>query len=448
MASEKQSMASVLHTFYDGSEYTTLFAFEDDSTVRVAYGQVGGQAVYAVYQNGGALSVADVDTCSKTLELAAKTGNPVVTFYNAKGADLREGIKSLAAAARLTEATAKLSGVVPQIAVVCGVCGASAALAAASADLCVMTKEAELFLSSPFLSAAMGDKVEGAGSAQAAKDAGIACMITDTAEEAATQAAKLVMMLPGNNLSVSAYFEYQNPTSVFHMQKYTAEKAVDALADDGSVVELFGGFGSKVSTYLATIGGKAVGVIATAGPDKAMGLNCVAKAARFVRLCDAFSIPLVTVLNTAGFRLSSSADISGNLRSASRLAATYADATTAKITVLAGKAVGTVYTAMAGGDITIAVNGAVVAPVEPSAAVSVLYKKEIEESGNPIEMETAARIKVYEQEEASAKALMKAGFADMLVEPEGARQAVMDALQILESKRTQRLPKKHGNMAL
>ena len=447
MASDKKGTAGVLDAFFDNGSYTPLFA-SGESAVTAAFGLVGGQAAYAVCQHGAALAAADVAVCCKTLELAAKTGNPVVTFYDAKGAKLEEGLQSLTAAAKLSDAVAKLSGVVPQIAVVCGVCGASSALAAASADITIMVKDAELFLSAPFLSAAEGDKLEGAGGAEAAMDAGIAAIVTDTAQQAAVEAAKLVMLLPGNNLSAPASFEFEAPAETLPMGKYTGIGATRAIADEGSVVTLFEEFGSGVVTSLATVNGSVVGVVSTNGPEKGMGRNCSAKTARFVRLCDAFSIPVVTLLNTAGFKLSSSLDVAGNLRQASRLAATYADATTAKVAVVTGKAVGTIYTAMGNADLTIVMEGATVAPVEPSAAVTVLYKEEIAAGEGSIEAETAARVKTYQQEVAGAEAAVKAGLADFTATADTLRQTICAALDVLASKRTQRLPKKHGNMPL
>jgi len=136
------------------------------------------------------------------------------------------------------------------------------------------------------------------------------------------------------------------------------------VIDKDSAVELYAGFGKSVYTAFATIGGNAVGVVAT---GKQLCHNCVAKASRFVRLCDAFSVPVVTIVDTEGFVPSVTDDVAGGIREAARLAATYADATTAKVAVLAGKAVGPVYTTLAAADLRIAVTGCTVSALEPSA---------------------------------------------------------------------------------
>ena len=177
-----------------------------------AFGSANGTPVYAVCQTGAAMAAKDAAKVVKTLEMAAKTGNPVVTFYGSSGAKLEEGLDALAGTASIAGAVAKISGVVPQIAVVVGVCGASNALAAAGADVCVMSREAELFLTAPFTSAAAGDKVKGAGSADYAAQAGVAAIVAENAAEAAAKAAELVGLLPANNLAGPALFDFSAPS--------------------------------------------------------------------------------------------------------------------------------------------------------------------------------------------------------------------------------------------
>lgn len=442
---DKENPQSVFSAFFDEGVYTPLFAHGAENA---GYGFVGGQPAYAIVQNGEALSAKDVDIACQTLELAAKTGNPVATFYHSKGAKLEDGLGALAAAAKLNAAVAKISGVVPQLAVVLGVCGASQALAAASADLCIVAKDAEMFLTSPFLAELAGDKVDGAGSAEFVGEAGVASMIAETPEEAIRTAADLIMMFPSNNLSISGEFEFEAPVAQMDLQHYTAYDAIDALVDAGSVREVYGTFGRNIKTAFATIGGRVAGFVATSGPKKTVGKGSAGKAARFVRLCDAFNIPVVTLVNTDGFVKSSSDNMTGGIRAAGRLAATYADATTTKIAVITGKAIGTAYASLCNADVTIMLEGAVLAPVEPSAAVTVLYREEIEASEKSIEAETAARIEQYEKEVASAQAAQQAGLVDMVATTATVRTTVEQALDILASKRERRLPKKHGNMPL
>ena len=253
----------------------------------------------------------------------------------------------------------------------------------------------------------------------------------------------LAGLLPANNLSGPSCFDFEAPAAPFKAGQAPA-KAAAAVVDAGSAVELYAGFGKNVYTALATVAGEAVGVVAT---GEKLCHNCAVKASRFVRLCDAFGLPVVTIAATEGFVPSATDDIAGGIREAARLAGTYADATTARVCLLAGKAVGPVYTALAAADWKIAVRGCVVAPLEPAAAVSVLDKEEIDASDN-IVAATNVRAAAYAKDVCSADAAVAAGAADTACDPAGVRAAVVAALDMLRTKRAARLPKKHGNMAL
>ncbi len=446
MADDKIGVGELLAAFFDNGVCTPLF--EESEATLAAFGTVSGQNTYVVCQKGQPVSAMDLKLCCRVMELAGKTGNPVLTVYDSPGVVIKQGADSLAAAKKLAECTAKFSGVVPQIAVVRGVCASTAAMAAANADVCIMTEDAQMFLTAPFISAAQGEADKQAGSVTAAVSAGVVGITAKDGADAMAKAAKLLALLPQNNLAQTASFEFGAPQAAFDLANYTGENALAALVDTGSALELFGGFGEGVLTCLATIGGNVAGIVATDGKDSYLQEQSTAKVARFARLCDAYSIPLVTVLNSGGFLQSSKSDVAGTLRNAARLAATYADATTARVCVLAGQTFGALYAALGTADLTIAVQGSVTAPVKPSAAVSVLYKEEIESGESPIEAQTAALAKQYEEEQASAAAMLQSGVADMTAQPAQLREKVLAALGILETKRAQRMPKKHGNMPL
>ncbi|MEG0763007.1 MAG: carboxyl transferase domain-containing protein [Oscillospiraceae bacterium] len=436
----------ILAKFFDEGAFTTYFS-EADSAVVAAFGSANGEPVYALCQNGNAMSVKDNQNAVKFIKMAAKTGNPIVTFYNSVGAKLEEGLDALKANANLTAAVSEISGVVPQIAVVTGVCGASSALAAASADICIMSKTAEMFLTPPYTSNAQGDKLAGAGSAEFAAKAGVVHIVVDTAEEAAAKAAVLVGILPSNNLSSPALFNAQASASKINLAKYDALQACESIADQDSLTVISTYCGKEVVTALGAVSVNVVGFVATNGENDTMCKSCVAKAARFVRFCDAFSIPVITLINTDGFKKSSTGDMAGGIREAARLAGTYADATTAKLAVFTGKAVSTAYTAFANADVCIALQGCVIAPIDPKTAVTVLYKDEIA-NGENIVSDTDKLADKYANEKCSAAAAVEAGLADISANADTLRACVVSALDMLSTKRTQRLPKKHGNMAL
>ena len=440
MAAKKAGKEQILAHFFDDGAYTWLFA---DGAVSAAYGCAMGQSAYAVCQNGGPVGVKDIDKAVRVLEMAAETGTPVVTFYDSTGAKLEGGLDLLNANARLMAEIAKISGVVPQIAVVTGTCAGSSSICAAAADLCIVADDAELFLTSPFTSE---DKVEGAGSEAFAAKAGVAAAHTANADEAARLAARLVGMLPGNNLAGPSVFDFAEPKASLNLAKYLPAEAASALADEDSLVELYGGYGKNVYTALATIGGSTAGIVVTA--KEGLDHRCTAKAARFVRFCDAYSIPVVTVVNTEGLVKSEADDQAGGIRQAARMAGVYAEATTVKVAVLAGEAVGPVYTVFAApADWRIAVSGCTIAPLAPQAAASVLYKEEIYASDNVVKA-TEEKAAAYRKEVCSAEAAVAAGAADTVSTAANVRAAVVQALDMLASKRAVRMAKKHGNITL
>ena len=167
MAANKPGKEAILAAFFDEGNYSPLFT---DGAVSAAFGCANGQSVYAVYQNGEPVGAADLDKTTRVLKMAAETGNPVVTFYNSTGAKLEGGLELLNANSRLTAEIARISGVVPQVAVVTGTCAGTSAVQAAAADVCIMAADAELFLTAPFNAE---DKVKAAGSAEFAAKAGV-----------------------------------------------------------------------------------------------------------------------------------------------------------------------------------------------------------------------------------------------------------------------------------
>ncbi|PWM57128.1 MAG: propionyl-CoA carboxylase [Subdoligranulum variabile] len=440
MAANKPGKAEILAAFFDDGASMPLYT---EGAVSAAYGCANGQSTYVVYENGEPVTVQDIERKIHVLEMAAQTGAPVVTFYNASGAKLDGGLELLKATSALTAQIARVSGVVPQIAVVTGTCAGTSAIHAAAADLCIMAEDAELFLNAPFTAQ---DSVSGAGSAAFAAKAGVAAVTVADAVAAAKKAAAVAALLPSNNLSGPALFDFEPSAKPLNMAKYTAQGAVEALADTGSAVELYSGYGKNIVTALATINGSTVGILAT-GKD-ALCHKCTAKAARFVRLCDAYSIPVVTVVNNEGFVKSEGDDQAGGIRQAARMAGVYAEATTVKIAVLAGEAVGPVYTVFgACADWRIAVKGCTIAPLAPETAVSVLYKDEIYASDNIAEA-TKAKAAAYAKEVCGAEAAARDGAADTVCDAAAVRGAVAQALDMLASKRAVRLAKKHGNITL
>lgn len=405
----------------------------DDLTgVVTAYGYVDGSPVYAFSQDksvkGGAVNKRHSDKICRIFELASRTGVPVVGIYDSNGACIDEGAEAIKAYSDMLMWTNNLSGVVPQISVVAGTCAASAAMVACSADFVIITDEAELYTS-------VGKEIKG----EDAVANGTASIYAKTDKEAFEAAKKLISMLPSNNISAAPMFEFDVPNKAANG---LADEIASAIADVESIVELSSGFGTAAYTAVATIGGSAVGIAATNKTEDKLSSDDCAKLARFVRTCDAFTIPVLTVVDTEGF--SSDACV----RDMAKLANVYAEATTLKISIVTGKAYGAAMTALGSGnaDITYAYPDAVISPIAPVTAVEFLWHDRLK-GVSDLAAERNKLASEYADEYASAFDAAAKNCIDDIVTAEEARERVLNALEAMSGKRmNKRLPKKHSNM--
>lgn len=413
-----------LEALFDEGTFTPIapFAKSAGGPVEAAagWGEVGGCAVYAFAQNSdvcsGAMSVAQAAKLKKLYELALKTGTPVVGIYDSIGARVDEGAVMMAAYGELLNLSGKLAGIVPQISVVLGPCEGTAALLASTADFVIMSESAKYTIST---------SGEGGSASDNAKIGAVACAAKD--EFAAIEAAKdLIVMLPQNNLS-DAYQTEEIPA-------VDNGDVISAFADGGSFIELFEGWAKNVTVGFARLNGDTVGVVQTSGT---LGADECEKCARLVRFCDAYSIPVITLADSDGFAC---------IRSASRLTAAYAEATTAKITVVTGSAYGAFYMALAGTgastDATFALSGASVSPVNPEAGLIIMYPERLK-------TDKAGREKAladFKADECSADRAAEMGYIDSVLEKSELRSALSAALDMLAGKRETTLPKKHSTL--
>ena len=360
-----------LAAFFDDDSFTELDKFlsadGEVSSVVAGCGEVMGTSVYAFAQDvsvkGGAVNKSAALKIKRVYELAAKNGSPIVGFFDSKGGDINEGMAVLADYGDIMKASAKISGVVPQIAVITGVCAGCAAMIASMADVVIASEGSELFLTAPFNNA--DGKLAGAGSAENAAKAGVVQILAKDADEAAAKAKELVAMLPENNLGVG-YIDGapDNDTAITAALK-GAELAA-AVVQKGTLVELGEKFGSAAFTALGSIGCDTVAIAATGKAAKLTSADC-SKIARFVQFADLFSIPVVTLIDTEGFEGSSAAELSGSVRGCARLAQVYAAATTVKINIVTGKAFGAAFAAFDSADMSYAWENAQIAPMSPEA---------------------------------------------------------------------------------
>lgn len=397
-------------------------------------GTIEGCPVYAYVQNpdicGGAMSKAQAQKIKKVYDLALKAGAPVIGVFDSNGGRLDEGAAMMAAYGEILLASNNLSGVVPQIALVLGPCVGTSAMIAAGADFVVMSDKGELTL----------DTAGADASAKEAMSAGVCHIAAGSEDDAIAAVRNLLVKLPSNNLCGAPVVDFAGVAAAgVTVAGMKAADAVKAMADEGSFVELSHDFGSCVCTGLAAMNGLTVGMVALDGT--VCGDGC-SKAARFVRFCDAFSLPVVTAVHADGFT---------SVREACKLSNAYSEATTAKTTVICGHAVGAVYIAVAGrganADITLAWPDAVVSPLAPATACMFTCSDKLAGSADPVH-DREKLIEEYAKTECTPFKAAAEGFIEDIVLPEETRAKVLGALDMLAGKRVQRLAKKHANIQL
>ena len=439
-----------LKLLFDEGTFVELDTFVKSSgqyaEVLSGFGSVDGCPVYAFSQNidkeGGVVTSAHLKKIQKVYELAAKTGSPVVGIYDSVGAKLTEGNEMLAAYGDLLRACNNLSGVVPQISIVLGPCLGTSAMLAVSADFLIMEQNAKLSIATDG---------EHASSDEAERE-GVSHITAKDEKDAVECVKNLITMLPSNNLSEAPIFGCDDSAhsitlrelskTLFDSEKKDAARfIIDSLCDKGSFVELQEKFGQAMIVGFGRLFGNTVGMIVSNHDinNGVVDADACVKAARIVRFCDAFSIPVVTLVNSSGF---------ASLKEASKLSNAYSEATTAKVTVIIGEAYGPLYIAVAGkganADITFAWPGAVISPLAPETAAQILLVDKMKKAKDPI----ADRQKIvedYKNTQASALSAAEEGFVEDVIDPDDTKVKLFAVLSMLQGKRVSNLPKKHSN---
>ncbi len=436
---------STLATLFDDGSYTELERFtkngEEKCDVVTAYGLINGVMTFAFYGNkgvDGAMGRVLSAKIEKVYNLAAKVGAPVVAIYNSDGAHIDEGIEAMEAYGALMAKIASLSGVVPQISVVSGDCIGSAAVMATMADVVIMVKDAEMYVTPG--SVLKNDKV---GTSKLSAENGTAAIIADTEAEAFAKVAELITYLPQNNLSVPYAAEYVPSSST--VDSCDAVKAVEASVDANSFCELYSEHAKLVKVGFARVNGVSVGVAATNGEK--IDAAAAKKLARFVRFCDAFSLPVITFVDSLGVLGNETDELSGGVKCTAQLVEAYAEATTAKISVITGAACGASYIALAsraaGIDSVFAWPNAYISALEPDTAVELLMKDGLAEGKSREELKAE-----YIDNQVSAFVAAEKGFVEDVINPLETAPKLATALDMLSSKRVSTLDKKHTNIQL
>ncbi len=446
----------------DAGSFVELFALvsqkDEGAGVITGYATIEERPVYIFAQDftvrGGAMGKAQAAKITKLLDMALKTGAPVLAVMDSAGVRIDEGAQAMSAYSEIYQKLARMSGVCPIVSLVLGPCIGGAALLTQLADVSIVAeKVGQLMVFGPQVMAAMNGKAvkaEEFGGAQVAAQMGACALTAQTEEEAIAKAKQVLALLPASNLEDSEIVDTDDMGRLLPaIDPADVDALIQALADAGSGIEFYPDYGTHIKTVLCRMGGRTVAIVAATGE---LCAACLQKAARFVRFADAFNIPVVSLLNTCGVKVESVNAQGWLFKAQAQLLYAYAEATTPKLAVVTGDAIGQAYVAMGGkanADVTYAWPGAVISALTPEAAVAVLYRDEVK-ADKELSVE-AARAKYadqYVEEVAGAVNAAKAGMVDDIIDPAATRAMLISALEMLASKRDSNPAKKHGNLPM
>lgn len=447
----------------DTGSFVELFALVSENGeaagVVTGYATIQERPVYLFAQDftvhGGAMGKLQAQKINKTLDMALKTGAPVIALCDSAGVRIDEGAEAMNAYAEIYRNMARLSGVCPMVAVVLGPCIGGAALIAQLADVSIMAKKVgSMMVFGPQVLAAMNGinvEIDKVGGADMMAAQGACSLVAANEAEAIALTQKVLALLPGCNAEDAELVEGDDMNRLLPaLDAADTAALLGQLLDAGTMIELKADYETGVHTVMGRIAGRSVGVVATEVGTLTAG--AMQKAARFVHFMDCFNLPVVSLINTQGVAVDKLDNQSWLMNAQSQLLYAYATATVPKLCVITGNAIGQAYVAMGGkanADVTYAWPGAVVSALTPDAAVAVLYADEVkaDKELSP----DAARAKYageYIENVAGALNAAKAGLVDDVIDPAQTRKLLAAALEMLISKRDSNPAKKHGNMPL
>ncbi|MDQ6635660.1 MAG: acyl-CoA carboxylase subunit beta, partial [Gemmatimonadota bacterium] len=441
--------------------------------VVTGYGRIEGRLVYVFSQDftvfGGSLSEAFAEKICKVMDLAVRNGAPVIGLNDSGGARIQEGVVSLGGYAEIFLRNTLASGVVPQISAILGPCAGGAVYSPAITDFTYMVRKTSyMFVTGPNVVKTVTHEdvtMEELGGADThTQRSGVAHFAHDS-EPACLQAIRdLFRYIPNNNLDDPPRGRGTDPRDrrdegLLEVvpdnpnKPYDMHEVIRRVVDDGDFYEVHGEFAGNILCGFAHLGGYSVGIVANQPAMLAgvLDINASVKAARFIRFCDAFNIPIVTLEDVPGFLPGVAQEHSGIIRHGAKLLYAYCEATVPKLTVITRKAYGGAYDVMSSkhirGDLNLAWPTAEIAVMGPKGAVEILFRKEIAESGNP-DAATDEKINDYREKFAHPYIAAGRGYLDDIIDPRDTRPRLIDALETLRTKRDRNPPKKHGNIPL
>lgn len=443
-----------------------------DSVV-TGWGTVDGRLVYVFSQDftvfGGSLGEVHSEKICKVMDMALKNGAPIIGLNDSGGARIQEGVVSLGAYADIFLRNTLASGVIPQISAVMGPCAGGAVYSPALTDLIFMVRNSSyMFVTGPDVVRAVTHEevsFEDLGGADVhASTSGICHYIADTESDCLFMIRLLLSYLPQNNLEDPPFI----PTTDDRLRTedaldslipddpskpYEMRDVIRLIVDNEEFFEIHENFAPNIVVGFARMGGHSIGIVANqpAILAGALDINSSDKAARFVRFCDAFNVPLVTFVDVPGFLPGTSQEHGGIIRHGAKLLYAYCEATVPKITIITRKAYGGAYDVMSSkhirGDLNLAWPSAELAVMGPEGAVNVIFRKELAEAKDP-EKRRAELVSEYREKFAHPYIAASRGYLDDIIEPRLTRPTLINALEMLSNKRDSNPGKKHGNLPL
>lgn len=441
--------------------------------VVTGHGLIEGREVFVFAQDftvfGGSLSETHAQKICKVMDLAVKTGAPVIGLNDSGGARIQEGVVSLGGYADIFLRNTLASGVVPQISCIMGPCAGGAVYSPAITDFNLMVKDSSyMFITGP-------DVIKTVTHEEVSKDelggamthnikSGVAHFAADDDRHCLRLTRELFSFIPSNNLENPPFVKTQDPSDrvdeklnsivpEFSNQPYDIHEIINAVVDEGYFFEVQEHHAPNIVIGFARLGGFSVGIVANQPSFLAgvLDIDASVKAARFVRFCDCFNIPLITFEDVPGFLPGINQEHGGIIRHGAKLLYAFAEATVPKITVITRKAYGGAYCVMASKhirtDINFAYPTAEIAVMGAQGAVGVLYRKEISEAENAADYQKN-KVAEFEEKFANPYVAAEKGFIDEVILPSQTRPKLIRALSLLQNKRDTNPPKKHGNIPL
>ncbi len=436
-------------------------------------GRIHGRPVFVFAQDftvfGGSLSGAYARKICKIMDLAMKTGAPIIGLNDSGGARIQEGVVSLAGYADIFLRNTLASGVVPQISAIMGPCAGGAVYSPAITDFVFMVRHtSNMFVTGPdVIRAVTHENVtaeELGGAATHSTVSGVAHFAADSEEECLALIRELLTFLPQNNLEDPPVRPTDDPVdrrdealqTIVPEQPnkpYDMKEIIRTVLDDRYFFEVQPDFAPNLVIGFGRLGGRPVGIVANQPAHLAgcLDINASVKGARFVRFCDCFNIPLVTFEDVPGFLPGTAQEYGGIIRHGAKLLYAFCEATVPKLTVITSKAYGGAYCVMSSkhirGDANFAYPTAEIAVMGPEGAVNILYRREVERADDP-EAFRQARTREYREKFANPYVAAELGYVDEVIMPRDTRARLCAALAVLHTKRDQNPPKKHGNIPL